>query len=327
MFEDIISLIDRHSSFILTTHDYPDADGLGAEMVLAYILKKKGKDFRIINSSLVPVTLKFIGYGSNFEKYDKKEHARVFKNSALVILDAYELHHLGAIGEVLEKAKEVFIFDHHESKPQLNYSGFFDPDASSTSEMAVELACRMNVELDPKTATAAYAGIVHDSGFFAYPKTSIRTFKAAIKTLEWGADPNYIYRQLMENSSYGAILLQRQALLNLEFHAGKRIAVIVLRMEDYQTTGAEYEEAENIVNIPLKTKEVEVSILIKENPEGDIRCSLRSKGLVNVSKIAQSFGGGGHHTAAGFKCSLSTEETIKKVLAAVEAWLNGQDGK
>jgi len=327
MFETVLSLIDRHSSFILTTHDYPDADGLGAEMVLASILKKAGKSFRIINSSLVPATLKFIGYDSNFEKYDKEEHSRILENSALVILDAYDMHHLGAIREVLKKVKEAFIFDHHEPKLQLEIPGFFDSDASSTSQMAVELACYMNIELDPQTATAAYAGIVHDSGFFAYPKTSIRTFKAAIKTLEWGADPHYIYRQLMENSSFGAILLQRQALLNLEFHADKRIAVIVLRMEDYQITGAEYDEAENIVNIPLKTKEVEVSIMIKEDPEGDIRCSLRSKGLVNVSKIAQSFGGGGHYTAAGFKSSLSTEETIKKVLAAVESRLNEQDGK
>lgn len=327
MFENVISLIDKYSSFILTTHDYPDADGLGAEMVLAFILKKTGKNFRIINSSLVPVNLNFIGHDSNFEKYDKKGHSRIFKNSVLIILDAYDLHHLGSIREVLKKVKETFIFDHHEPKPELKIPGFFDPDASSTSEMAVELACLMNVELDPQTATAAYAGIVHDSGFFAYPKTSIRTFKAAIKTLEWGADPHYIYRQLMENSSYGAILLQRQALLNLEFHAEKKIAVIVLRTEDYQTTGAEYDESENIVNIPLRTKEVEVSILIKEDPEGDIRCSLRSKGLVNVSKIAQSFGGGGHHTAAGFKSFLSTEETLKKVLAAVKARLNKQDDK
>ena len=316
MFESVLSFIERHQSIVLTTHDFPDADGLGAELVLAFIIKKNAeKDFRIINASPVPVNLKFIEDCSSIEKYDKEKHSTFLEKSGMMLLDTSDMNHLGSIKEAAEKAKEIFIFDHHESRLQSNTSGFIDTEAASMSELAVELACHMKVDLDPKTATAAYAGIVYDSGFFAYPKTSIRTFKAAIRTLEWGASPNYIYRQLMENSSYASILLQKQALLNLEFYAGKKIAVIVLRREDYEMTGAAFEEeARSIVNFPLKTKEVEISILLKENHEGDIRCSLRSKGMINVSEIAKKFDGGGHFTAAGFRSSLSVEEILEKIL-------------
>jgi len=317
MFDSIISFIDRHNSFILTTHDSPDADGLGAEAVLAAIIKKTGKTARIINSSPIPNYLEFIKEGFEIEKWDPQDHASILEDSALLILDTSEEHHLGSIREAVKKVRETFIIDHHEPKPMSRLKGFVDSTASSVSEVSVELACFLGIELDPFSATAAYAGIVSDSGFFAYPKTSIRTFKAAIKTLEWGATPNQIYRQLMENSSCASVLLQKQALSSLEFHAGRQISLMVLRWEDFIKAGAEFEEVENIVSIPLRAKEVEASILLREKEHGEIFCSLRSKGTLNVSKIAQNFGGGGHVTAAGFRSYIGIEETVKKLLSCV----------
>jgi phosphoesterase RecJ-like protein len=321
MFEDVFSFIGRHQSFVLTTHDSPDADGFGSQMVLFSILNKSGKETRIINADPFPKYLKFLD-GVPAEIWDEGKHPSVLQNSALMILDTCEEYHIGSIRKALKKVKEAFVFDHHEQGPRSKLSGHIDHSAASTSEMAVELALCMDIALDQKTATAAYAGIVFDSGFFAYPKTSIRTFKAAMKTLEWGADPNYIYRQLMENSSYSSVLLQKQALSHLQFHHGRKLAVMTLSMEDLRITGAEFEEAEHIVNIPLKAKEVEVSILLRERTAEEIRCSLRSKGSINVSKVAQGFGGGGHVTAAGFRSSLSMEKILNKLLADMETRLN-----
>lgn len=321
MFDSIYSFIDRHTSFVLTTHDPPDADGLGSELVLANILKKKGKEARIINASHIPVYLDFIKEGFEIDKWDPQEHSSIAQNSAMLILDTSEEHHLGSIREAVKKAKETFVIDHHEPKPASRLKGFIDATASSVSELAIELAFEMKIELDPFTATAAYAGIVIDSGFFAYPKTSMRTFKAAIKTLEWGASPNHIYRQLMENSSCASLLLQKQALSSLQFYAGRKIALMILRWEDFEKAGALFEEVENTVSIPLRAREVEASILLKEKEHGEIFCSLRSKGTLNVSKIAQNFGGGGHVTAAGFRSYINMEETIKKLLACIESRL------
>lgn len=333
MFDSILDFFNRHQSFVLTTHDHPDADGLGSELVLSSILKQQGKNVRIINSSTVPVNLRFLinpnpvtPADTEFEQWNSAmltsgEHSSFLEKSAMLILDTSDEFHLGPVREALKKTKEVFIIDHHDQKPSTKLTGFVDAAASSTAEISVELACCMGVELDPHTATAAYAGIVFDTGFFSYPKTTIKTFKAAIKTLEWGSIPNIIYKQLMENSSCSAILLQRQALANLEFFADKKIAMMVLRHEDFVTASAEFEEVENTVNIPLKAREVEVSLLLKEKSTGEIFCSLRSKGNVNVSKVAQVFGGGGHVTAAGFRSFESMEDIVKKLLFCVETKL------
>ena len=323
MFDDVLSFFDRHQSFIVTTHDSPDADAVGSELVMASILKKTGKDFKIINGDPIPASLGFIENTSILEKWDNEKHSALLENSAMLILDTSEEFHIGSMRKVINKVRETFVFDHHEPKPRSRLSGFIDPTAASTAEMAVALACQLGIDLDSQTAAAAYAAIVSDSGFFSYPKTNIRTFKAAMRTLEWGANPNQIYKELVENSSSAALLLQKQALLNLEFHADRKIAVLTLRRNDFESTGADYEDADHIVNIPLKSKEIEVSLLLKEKSAGEVRCSLRSKGKVNVSKIAQEFGGGGHVTAAGFKCSSSMEETIKKLTAVIEDRLNG----
>jgi len=324
MFEAVLSFLDSHKSFILTTHDAPDADGLGAELVMAAILKNTGKDARIINSSPVPEYLQFLitDIKTEIEVWDLHKHSPLLENSAMLILDTSEEIHLGAVREALKMTKANYVIDHHELKPVSKLAGFIDPTSSSTSELMIELACLTGTGLDQKTATAAYAGIVFDTGFFAYPKTTERTFRAAIKTYEWGAAPNHIYRQLMENSSCAAVLLQRQALSNLEFLSEKKIALIILKKEDFEISGAEFEDVENIVNIPLKAREVEISLLLKEKSSGEIFCSLRSKGAVNVSKIARNFGGGGHITAAGFRSSSGLDETVKNLLDCVESRLN-----
>ncbi|MCL2175361.1 MAG: bifunctional oligoribonuclease/PAP phosphatase NrnA [Treponema sp.] len=322
MFDSILAFIERHQSFLLTTHDSPDADGLGAELVLASILRRKGKDVRIINSSPVPASFQFlINENDMVEMWDPYEHISFAQHSAMLVMDTSEEFHLGSIRLALKKVREVFIIDHHDLKKTSKLTGFVDPTASSTAELAVEFAIFSGIDLEPHTASAAYTGIVHDTGFFAYPKTSARTFYAAIKTLEWGANPNIIYRQLMESSSREAILLQRQALSNLAFHTDKKIALMFLRIEDFEIAGAEFEDVESIVNIPLKAKEVEVSILVRQKSTGEIFCSLRSKGEVNVSRVAQKFGGGGHVTAAGFRCFDDMDKVINKLLKYVESKL------
>ncbi|MCL2245163.1 MAG: bifunctional oligoribonuclease/PAP phosphatase NrnA [Treponema sp.] len=321
MFDNIISFIDRHKSFILTTHDTPDADGLGSQMVLAAILRISGKTVKIINSDPVPKNLNFLIITQEAETWNREKHLSFLENSAMLVLDTSEEYHIGIMRKHLKKTKEVFTIDHHEPALRKNIPGFIDSSAASTAELAVELACYMGIELDPQTATAAYAGIVYDTGFFAYPRTNLRTFRAASKTIEWGTDPNYIYKHMMEQSSYYAVLLQKQALTNLVFYVDKKLAVLKLSREDFKITGADFEDAENIVNIPLRAKEVEISLLFKEKESGEMRCSLRSKGRVNVSKIAQVFGGGGHVAAAGFKSSLRMEEIFKKLLPIIESRL------
>jgi phosphoesterase RecJ-like protein len=313
----------RHDSFVLTTHEGPDPDGIGAEMVLAGVLKKLGKAARIINPAPIPERYAFMDPRGLFEIWDEAKHGELPEKSALIIVDTADEYHIGVIREIFPRFKETFVIDHHEPSKQSSLRGYIDTSSAATCELVMELVETLGVSLDKESASAAYAGIIYDSGSFAYSKTTERTFKAALALVRAGAVPYEAYRQVYESDSTGSLLLQKQVLSSLGIRAQGRVAVQVLRKEDLDFAGAKFEEAESLINIPLKSKNIVVSIMIKENAEGQIRCSLRSKGTVNVSNIAQQFSGGGHATAAGFRSDMNIEKTLEKVLEKVIPALDG----
>jgi len=316
MSDIVFEFLNRYSSLVVTTHDNVDADGIGAEKVFLEFARSLGKQIRIINSSPVPDSYRFMDRENAIECWEEARD-KLPEDAAMVILDTADEYNIGKLKEFIPRTAEVMVIDHHEPNKFSKLKGYIDQTASSTCEMMVELVLKAGIKLSPETAVAAYAGIVYDSGFFAYSKTTIRTFRAALALIEAGVKPYEIYRELNENANSSSLLLQKAVLSTLEIHNKGRVAVQMLRRDDLLTSGASYETAESFVNIPLKCKEIVVSVLVKENKEGNIRCSLRSKGGVNVSKIAQGLGGGGHVSAAGFKSSLSIDDTLGVVLEKI----------
>jgi len=320
MIEKLKAFIERHDIYILTTHDPADADGLGAELVFACMLRGLGKKFRIINASPIPEQFRFMDRQGIIEQMDHQKHDSLPEQSAVIMLDTADLHNIGQMRDLVCRAKEVFIVDHHEVMSASPFSGICDSTAASACELAVELAALMGVTLESKTAFAAYAGMVYDTGFFAFQKTSPRSFRAAITLLELGVNPTEAYQELCENTSIKSLLLQKRAFASLEIHCGQ-IASQLLRLEDFAETGAVNDDADGFVNAPLRAREIMVSVLVKESRKGKVKCSLRSKETIDVSKIAHDFGGGGHINASGFNSDLNVDQTLALVLTKITEYL------
>ncbi|MCL2380342.1 MAG: bifunctional oligoribonuclease/PAP phosphatase NrnA [Treponema sp.] len=316
MTDAVFEFLNRHSSLIITTHDPADADGLGAERVFSFVAQGLGKQVRVVNSSPTPEKFRFIDPDGTIETWEALKET-IDRDAGLVILDTSDEYYIGELRGLVPYVPEVFVIDHHEPGKFCAFKGYFDSTASSTCEMVVELAQKAGVGLTGEYARAAYAGLVHDTGFFAYAKTSARTFNAALALVGAGVSPYETYQRLNEDDSAGALLLQKMVFSTLEIHNQGRIAVQVLEKKDLESTGAYLEDSEDFVNIPLKSREILVSVLVKESRDGRVRCSLRSKGTVNVSKVAQSLGGGGHVSSAGFRSPYSVRETLAVVLEKI----------
>ena len=314
MIELLEAFIRRHDSFILTTHDSADADGLGAEMVIACILRERKKSFRIINASPVPDNFRFMDPGGLVEEWDENKHGALPEKSAVIVIDTADLNHIGDIKEAVLRSREIFVIDHHELPPGFALAGISDPCAASSCELAIELAEAAGVVPDGQAAFAAYTGIVYDTGFFAHSKTGLRTFKAAVTLLNSGVNPNEVHSKLCLNSPAGTLALQKKAFESLTIHCRGRVASQVLRKKDFTETDTGPDDTEGFVNFPMKSREIVVSILLKETPNGKVKCSLRSKGTVNVAEVAHKFGGGGHVNASGFKSEHDTEKTLAMAL-------------
>jgi phosphoesterase RecJ-like protein len=321
MIDKLKAFMERHDLFILTTHDPADADGLGAQLVFACILMGYGKRFRIINSSPIPEQFVFMDRQGMIERLDPEIHNTLPEKAAVIMLDTADLHNIGQMRDLVCRAKEVFIIDHHEVISASHFSGICDSTAASTCELVVEMAIAMGVTLELDTAFAAYTGMVYDTGFFAYQKTSPRSFRAAVNLLELGVNPTEAYQLLRENTALRSLLLQKRAFASLEIHCDGQVASQALRLEDFAQTGAINDDADGFVNAPLRAREILVSFMVKENRKGKVKCSLRSKGDIDVSKIAHDFGGGGHINAAGFKSDLNVDQTLALTLTKITGYL------
>lgn len=252
---------------------------------------------------------------------DPEQLPRDLERWALLMLDTNDVRNIGQIATlVLPRVKEHFIIDHHENEGDLLAGNYVQRSASSTAEILHPLIGALGVSIDYPMALALYTALVYDTGSFIYPKTTALTFEIARDLVALGVEPNVVYANVYESNSISALMLHARVLSTLELAHGNRVALLTMRREMIAESGGTYEEADGLINIPLKSEDIRVSIFFKENPEGLMRCSMRSKGTIDVAEIAQRYGGGGHRTAAGFKCRDSIEETRGMVLSMLEKY-------
>lgn len=317
-----LKAIEGASSFLLTTHQSPDGDGIGSMYALHRGLQALGKDCVSLISEGIPEKLAFIDERGLISRANADPPG--LGERLAIVLDTNDGMNLGFLGDgVLPRAKGVYFIDHHEAPPGYASEAWIDTGAAATAEMTLDILEALGVRLEADVATALYTGLVYDTGSFVYSKTTERSFKAAMTLVRAGASPAGVHARLHENSSAAALLLMKKAVSSLEILADGRIACMRLSKGDFLETGARYEDAEGLINIPLQVRMIEASILLKENSDSGLRCSLRSKGGVNVAAIAQHFGGGGHARAAGMKYAGTMDNAARELVSLIRTVLDG----
>jgi phosphoesterase RecJ-like protein len=320
-----IDFVNRTSRFIITAHETPDGDAIGSECAMARALRALGKEALILNADPTPRKFAYLDTGRIVRVLENPEQLPAdLGEYSLLMLDTNDIRNIGQVATlVLPRVREHFIIDHHErDRADVLAGNFIQKGASSTCEILYQILREMSVPIDLPIAQALYTGIVYDTGCFIYPKTTAVTFEIARDLVALGVEPNFVYARLYESNSISALVLQSRVLATLELQYSDHVSILTLRREMILDSGANYEEADQLINIPLKSEDVRVSVFFKENLEGLLRCSLRSKGNINVAEIAQKFGGGGHKTAAGFKCRETIEATKTIILDALRIYFS-----
>lgn len=319
--------IQRNDKIIITAHETPDGDAIGSEMAMYHVLTALGKEVEVYNADPTSHKYHFIDPDSVIRIIrQEKDLPHPPDDYALLILDTNDIHNIGQVYElVVERAKEYFFVDHHESDENFVSDNLVAESASSTCEILYDFFIDQGWEITFSIAQALYVGIVYDTGSFVYPKTGPKTFAVAHHLVSTGINPNYVYRRIYESNSISALRLQSLVLSTLELYYHQHVALTTMTGEMIKECNAIYEEADTIINVPLKSEAIRVSIFLKENEEGILRCSMRSKGNIDVAQIAQSFGGGGHKTAAGFKSKWPLDTLKGKVLEMLNSYSTEMD--
>ena len=324
-YDQIIDTLARAKRVLVTTHVRPDGDALGSSAALVLGMKQKGVDADVLLLSHLPRKYSFI--------YDEGgvRHVDVDKgfpaDFSLDAYDAFVVVDTGTWSQIpgLRERVEVWprtkiVIDHHLTQQAWADLKLVDTSAGACAEIIAALLERWGVMLDSKMATALFVGIVADTGWFMFSNTRPVTLRLAARLMEAGVDTDRVYQLLYQNERTERIALHTRGLAGMELLDNGRIAVMRIRKADFAAANAHINDTENLINIPLQIRTVEVSVLISEPLDpGPVRVSLRSKGQVDVARFAEQFGGGGHARAAGLKFETSLDEAHDKVVGALLA--------
>ncbi len=311
-------LKESKGSILILTHENPDGDALGSAMGLYLFLKKQGKDVTVGCKDRVPHFLDFIPHS---DEVVSLPDGRFYDIG--IIVDSAGFYRAGVEVKV---AKRIRI-DHHVGGEFYGRYDYIDPSAPATASLVYELISSWDEKaIDNDIATCIYVGLATDTGFFKYSNTNEYTFELARKLVHYGADPNYVYRMFAERESLNKMKLISKVLDTLTLYEDGLVAGITIFDRFFKETGAQYTDSEGLVNYPRSIEGVEVAFAMIEKPdEGVWKVSLRSKVSVDVSKIAERLGGGGHKYASGCKIKASSyEEALEKLLSSIRKQLKLQ---
>lgn len=335
------------SRIAVTTHAKPDGDAFGSVGAMVAALRTRQPQTQVTGWLMPPIpegfrTLAAWPLVREFEQGDAIGEPR--EPDLVLVLDTGAWAQLGPMRPLLEPLTDrMLIVDHHISGDVEAAWKYIDSTAAACCTVVAELLDVMvgvsandvpcHGGADPNAlirdftiAEALFAGVASDTGWFRFSNTTARTHRLAARLIEAGVDHADLYTRLEQSERPEKLTLQMRAMQSLKLLADGQLAVMVLRAEDFRETGASIAETERFVDIPQSVASVKTVALITEPPEeeGDdgkpaVRISFRSKptpDAVNVAKLAERFGGGGHARAAGAKLDAPLEEVVRQIEAA-----------
>jgi phosphoesterase RecJ-like protein len=319
-----VELVRRHQRFVLTTHVRPDGDGLGSMLALADVLEAPpwSKSVRMTVASVLPPRYDFLDPTRRVRRFEPP--GDMYRDAEVaIVLDTGTWNQLADFGNFLRSLPvEKVVIDHHLTQDELGALRFVDTTAEATGRLVYEAVTALGGPLPASAAHALFVAVAMDTGWFRHKNTTPATFALAGELVRAGARATEAYDYLFEQNTLGRLKLTGLVLSRLQLAHGGRVAHTEIRRGDYADTGAVPQDSEDLVNYTRSLAGVEVGLLLMEQPRGGVKVSFRSRQRIDVARLAELFGGGGHRLASGAILETSLDEARHRVLAAVGAALD-----
>jgi len=311
--KSIYEKIKESKTIVITGHQNPDGDTVGAGIAMYLALKNAFGESKAIDYILedpVPKNLKFLVGADKIERYEEVKERENYE--LMISLDVANYPRIGAVTKLVNSKEDIINIDHHISNQ--NYGGInLVRETSSTCELLYEVLVALNIEIDKDIANALYTGIVNDTGNFAHANTTSKLMRISADLIDRGAENVKIIREFFNNKSFVKLKLIGEALSKMTFFEEYKLNYFFLTKKTLDELGATKDDTEGLVELLNSYEKSSVALFLREEVDGAIKGSFRSKFDVDVNKIAGEFNGGGHIKAAGFKTSLNADEILEIV--------------
>jgi bifunctional oligoribonuclease and PAP phosphatase NrnA len=304
-FQKAVELINNAERILITTHTKPDGDAIGSVMAMCDVVKSLGKTIRPLFLSKQPhwydflLTEKVPVLGEDV-KLEELSAGRFGQFNLIIIVDTNSPIQLGDFAQYLKTADvPLLIIDHHRTSDGLGGVELVQAHAAAAALVVLDLFKYAGWKITKRIAEALFVAAATDTGWFQFNNTDDRVFAACAELIKAGAEPDKIHQKVYDNFSLARFMLMTAMLNTLKLHFEGRFATMQITQQDFKRTGAVYADTDTLINECRRINTVDTTALFTELSDGRIRCSLRSKGAVDVGEITAKFGGGGHKMAAG----------------------------
>lgn len=312
--DKIISVLMKSNKIFVTFHQSPDGDSLGSSLALVNGLRSINKSASIVSKEAIPENFLFLNLSNEIDGNIKDVPSDV---DCLVTLDCGNIDRLNCDVNFDNRNFMVINIDHHLSNDYYGDINYVDTKAASVGEIIYKLLTEMKIDIDTKIAECIYTSILTDTGSFRHSNTTYNTHLIAGDLINTGLDFSSVHRKIFDNKKVEVIKLQGMVIDSLYIDKTKNICIMKLTKDMLCKAGIKECDSAELISIGLKIDTVEAAILLKETEDG-VKVSLRSKNYIDVRKVAEKFGGGGHIRAAGLKIDASIEEVEKILLKELE---------
>ncbi|MBO8162502.1 MAG: bifunctional oligoribonuclease/PAP phosphatase NrnA [Brevibacillus sp.] len=309
---EAVQFMREHERFLIVSHVSPDGDTTSAALATALMLEQLGKSYVIVNEGATPAKFDFLPRFARIVNLAEQPLQETF--SHVIAVDAADSRRMGAVSHLFSPDVQLLNIDHHPTNDCFGSLNLIRTDAAATVEIMYDLVEAGGFHLDEELATCLYTGLVTDTGGFRYANTSAEVMKIASRLLGYGVKPGEIADRCLESITLGHVRLLERTLGSLTLTHGRMVAALKVTRRDLVEAGASSDDLGGLVNYARNIEGVEVGLLLTEVEAGLVKANLRSRRQVDVSKVAKSFGGGGHARAAGYTYHGSIEDALQELL-------------
>ncbi len=310
MLSQVVELIENKQKFGITTHIKPDGDGVGSSLGLCWLLRSLGKQAEVVVRGDIPPAYRSLPGASDIRDVEKIDT----EYDAVFVIECSDLERPGIAG--LDREFTVNI-DHHATSEHFGTVNWIDSTASAVGEMIYNLVKAIGGRVTKEIAECVYMALVTDTGSFHFSNTTERTLKVASELIKAGAKPAEISEAVYNNYPWSRIELMRQVISTVRRDASGKVAFMRQTLKMREEAGAIDGDNNGFVNIPLAARDILATVYMREVGDNVYRVSLRSKGDINVARVAEQFGGGGHRNAAGLTIEGDWDEKEQEIVASV----------
>jgi len=313
LLKKIVEKINSSKSFLITAHMNLEGDALGSELAAYILLKKLKKRAVIYNNDPTPAIYKFLPKSGVI-----KNNIAEDKFDVALVLDCSDVSRAGKVKDSLSKAECIINIDHHISNTNFGDINWVEPYSGSTAQM-IYLLCEKFKVMDKNIALCLYTGIFTDTGNFTYANTDSQTHKVVASLMKYNLHPHKIYGIIHSLCVPADLNFIGRIISSLKFDSRRKVCwATITKWQDKS-----YDLTEVVFSIMRLLKDPEIFLLFKMVGRHRTRVNFRSRGRIDVNRIAKFFGGGGHKNASGTTIEEPLEKAEEKVISFARRYTNG----